>query len=869
MTPGGPGAGRAACSSARSRAAATWPSCTPRIATGFALSLDDGRVEAPQRGREAARALRVVQGDSTYYGYVDGLAEPDLMRVADSVAQAVRGAGAAARRARGGRAAPTATRWPSPPTRAGRAQGRPPARVRRARTLRGRRGRPGAGGLRRVAPARGGLQLGRRAPRPTTARACGSASRWWPGAATAWRPAATRAAGTPASSCSRTSPRRWPTGPPARALTLLDAVDAPTGRLPVVVGNGFGGVLLHEAVGHGLEADAIQKGASVYAGRLGDQLAEPFVTAYDDGARRNEWGSDGIDDEGTPTRRTTVIEDGRLTSYLYDLLRARTRRRGVHRQRAPRVLPPPADPADDEHLLRPGRRDGRGADRGRATGLYAVSFGGGQVEPATGDFVFGVSEGYLIEDGRVTAPVRGATLIGNGLQALARDRRDRGRPRHRHRLLRQGGPVGARGRGPAARADPRAHRGRHGVSVDLEARAGRAVEAAAGAGATDAEALAEEDQSRRVRVYQGEVESLSDAGGRGVGVRAFVGGRSGYAYATDLSDAGLARGGHAPRARRRRWPTRTSAPGCRRVRRDAGRRPRLARAGRWTTERKVELALAAERAARARDGVTQVEATVYSDAEASVALANSRGFAAAYRATQAWAYASAFAGEGADLMTGLGVGMGRDPGALDPEAIGGEAAERALALVGARQPESRRCPVVLDAFVAASFVGVHRRRCCPPTPSSAAARCSPAARARRWPTRRSSSWTTPPIPTGPPARPSTARARATRRTPLIEDGRLLTFLFDVRTARRAGRETTASASRGSYRSPPSVGHLEPDRRAGRRRPRRALARRGRRPLRDRRGRASTRASIRCPEPSPWGPPAGSSRAASWARRCAS
>ena len=108
-----------------------------------------------------------------------------------------------------------------------------------------------------------------------------------------------------------------------RALTLLDAVDAPTGRLPVVVGNGFGGVLLHEAVGHGLEADAVQKQASVYAGRLGDQLADPFVTAYDDGSRQNAWGSDGIDDEGTPTRRTTVIEDGRLTSYLYDLLRAR------------------------------------------------------------------------------------------------------------------------------------------------------------------------------------------------------------------------------------------------------------------------------------------------------------------------------------------------------------------------------------------------------------------------------------------------------------------------------------------------------------------------------------------------------------------
>jgi TldD protein len=204
-----------------------------------------------------------------------------------------------------------------------------------------------------------------------------------------------------------------------RALTLLDAVDAPTGRLPVVVGNGFGGVLLHEAVGHGLEADAIQKGASVYAGRLGDQLAEPFVTAYDDGSRRNEWGSDGIDDEGTPTRRTTIIEDGRLTSYLYDELRARhdgVQSTGNGRRASFRNLP---IPRMTNTFFAPGEATPDELIGGVEKGLYAVSFGGGQVEPATGDFVFGVSEGYLIEGGRVTAPVRGATLIGNGIQALA------------------------------------------------------------------------------------------------------------------------------------------------------------------------------------------------------------------------------------------------------------------------------------------------------------------------------------------------------------------------------------------------------------------------------------------------------------------
>ena len=203
-----------------------------------------------------------------------------------------------------------------------------------------------------------------------------------------------------------------------KALTALDAVDAPTGRMPVVVGNGFGGVLLHEAVGHGLEADAVQKRASVYAGRMGDQLALPGVVAYDDGAMKNEWGSDGIDDEGTPTQRTTVIEDGKLVSYLYDSIRARndgTASTGNGRRESFRHLP---WPRMTNTYFAPGDATPEDLIAGVDRGLYAVSFGGGQVEPATGDFVFGVSEGYLIEGGKVTSPVRGATLVGNGIEAL-------------------------------------------------------------------------------------------------------------------------------------------------------------------------------------------------------------------------------------------------------------------------------------------------------------------------------------------------------------------------------------------------------------------------------------------------------------------
>jgi PmbA protein len=341
-------------------------------------------------------------------------------------------------------------------------------------------------------------------------------------------------------------------------------------------------------------------------------------------------------------------------------------------------------------------------------------------------------------------------------------------------------------------------------SDPLTIAAERAVEAAVSAGASDADAWAEESTSRRVRVYAGEVESLSDAGGRGIGVRAFVGTRAGYAYGTDLSEEGVAETARAARERAELadedefegLPDEFGTSDVDGLSSSAF--------GDWPTERVVELALAVDRAARAPQGVTQVENSVYSDGRGSVALANSRGFAASYEATQAWAYSSAFAGEGADLMTGLGVGMGRDPAELDPEAIGAEAAERALALVGARQPESRRCPVVLDSFVAASFIGfigtmlsadaVQRGR------SLFAGRegdevAGEALRLADDGTDQD----------GPASAPFDGEGTPTGRTALIEGGRLLGFLYDWRTARRAGRSTTGNASRGSYRAPPSVG----------------------------------------------------------------
>jgi TldD protein len=204
-----------------------------------------------------------------------------------------------------------------------------------------------------------------------------------------------------------------------KALTLLGGRPAPSGSMPVVVGGGFGGVLFHEMTGHGLEIDHIHKGASVYIGKLGEQVAQPLLNAYDDGRLPNEWGSDSIDDEGQPTQQTKVIEDGRLIAYLYDHLGAEkdgVASTGNGRRESFRHLPLPRM---TNTYIAPGESTPAQMIEEVKNGFYAVSFGGGQVDPATGDFVFGVSEGYLIEDGKVTAPCTGATLIGNCLDALA------------------------------------------------------------------------------------------------------------------------------------------------------------------------------------------------------------------------------------------------------------------------------------------------------------------------------------------------------------------------------------------------------------------------------------------------------------------
>ena len=204
-----------------------------------------------------------------------------------------------------------------------------------------------------------------------------------------------------------------------RAITKLDAVPAPSGEMPVVVGPGGGGVLFHEACGHGLEADLVAKSASVFAGRRGEQVAAPEVTLVDDGTMVGEWGRYAIDDEGRPARRNVLIEDGVLTDYMWDWLRARREGRdssGNGRRQNYRYLPMVRM---TNTYLAGGDADPEAIVAGTDRGVYVAQLGGGQVNTATGDFVFGMTEAYLIEDGRLGAPIRDGNLIGNGPEVLA------------------------------------------------------------------------------------------------------------------------------------------------------------------------------------------------------------------------------------------------------------------------------------------------------------------------------------------------------------------------------------------------------------------------------------------------------------------
>lgn len=203
-----------------------------------------------------------------------------------------------------------------------------------------------------------------------------------------------------------------------QALTNLRAQPAPAGEMPVVLGPGWPGVMLHEAVGHGLEGDANRKKTSVFAGMIGEQVAAPGVTVVDDGTIQDRRGSLTVDDEGTPSDYTVLIEDGILKNYMQDRLNGRLmdmeatgngRRQSYAHHPMPRMT--------NTYMLS-GEAEPEEVIKAAKTGIYAVNFGGGQVDVTSGEFVFSCTEAYLIEDGKIGAPVKGATLIGNGPKAM-------------------------------------------------------------------------------------------------------------------------------------------------------------------------------------------------------------------------------------------------------------------------------------------------------------------------------------------------------------------------------------------------------------------------------------------------------------------
>jgi PmbA protein len=339
---------------------------------------------------------------------------------------------------------------------------------------------------------------------------------------------------------------------------------------------------------------------------------------------------------------------------------------------------------------------------------------------------------------------------------------------------------------------------------ELSAVAHCAVEAATGAGASDAEAYVSRESGREVRVHGGEVESLTAAVQAGVGIRAWSGHRVGYAYGTDLSELGVAaiaaRAAEAAEVADEDEFAAPPQPAEIEALPGLGD-PSIAE---WEAARVADLALAVERTALDADPrLAGVEQAVYADAAEQVAIASSTGVAGEYETSSCYAYLQALAeGEGA-RETGLGFGLARGPRGLDPEAIGREGAERALEMIGAGKPASRSCPVVLDPTVAASFVGliggglsakaVQRGR------SPLAGRLEEEVASDAFALHDDGR-----DPDGPASAPFDGEGVRCRRTALIEGGRLRSYLYDTYTANREGGASTGSASRQSYRSLPAV-----------------------------------------------------------------
>jgi len=386
--------------------------------------LDDGRVEELASGRERGAGIRVVSGETTGFAHTADLTEAGLLRAAEAASAVARSGGGGARTVavgslQGSTGSPGGDR--SEPRSAGKAEAL--ELLQRADEA----ARASGAGISQVQAGFGttnrrvliansdGLLAGDEQARTRFSVSCVALGDT--GMQTGYESAA-RTLGFEL--FDEVSVEELARTAASHALAKLAARPAPSGELPVVLAGGSGGILFHEACGHGLEADHIAKNASVYAGKMGQRVASPLVTLVDDGTIGSEWGTFAVDDEGRPAQRNVLIEDGVLTDYLWDYLRARKEGRvssGNGRRQSYRDLPMVRM---TNTFLLPGDADADEIVAQTPRGVYVAKLGGGQVNTTTGDFVFGTTMAYLIEDGVITEPLRDANLIGNGPEILQR-----------------------------------------------------------------------------------------------------------------------------------------------------------------------------------------------------------------------------------------------------------------------------------------------------------------------------------------------------------------------------------------------------------------------------------------------------------------
>ncbi len=386
-----------------------------------AATLDDGRIEELSSGRSRGAGIRVVDGETTGFAHTADLSEPGLVAAARAAAAVAREGGAGVRTVALG-----------PATAHGPGDRTPPETVDKARKLelltRADEVARAAGDS--IAQVQAGCGDSRR--RIVIANSDGllatddqirtrfnvvCVANGDTGMQTGYE-AVARTEGYEI--FERYNIDELARTAATRALSKLSARPAPSGEVPIVLASGSGGILFHEACGHGLEADHIVKDASVYVGQVGQQVASPLVTLVDDGTWLGEWGNFAVDDEGNAPARNVLIENGVLTDYMWDWLRARKEGRkssGNGRRQSYQHLPMVrmtntyllAGPEDPDEIVAQ-----------TPSGVYVKKLGGGQVNTATGDFVFGTTEAWLIENGRITEPLRDANLIGNGPEVLRR-----------------------------------------------------------------------------------------------------------------------------------------------------------------------------------------------------------------------------------------------------------------------------------------------------------------------------------------------------------------------------------------------------------------------------------------------------------------